>query len=316
MSVTTLCGTNRYEIWRELNSRIQQFLDTNHNPEGIERLDASELEIEKAGEFIAQLGAPSLFAKERLVIIRSLSENSELSQKFIDWLDLHPKDNQEGVQVIIFEPNLDGRVKLYKALKDETDFKEVFPLNEPLLSHWLDEYVRSNGGSISKDAASYLINLAGSDQQRLVSEIDKLLTYNPVISKSTIDTLVEPGIESDTFELAAAVFARNDRAKALRLYQEQRDLRVEPILIIGSLAWQLHMLTLIKTSRENSSVEEIAQDSGFNSWSISKAMRLAVSISYQDLIEAIDKLSLIDRKSKSVSGYNTDDALKHFLLSI
>jgi DNA polymerase III delta subunit len=150
----------------------------------------------------------------------------------------------------------------------------------------------------------------------LVSEVDKLLTYCPTISKSSIDNLVEPGIESNTFELAAAVFARNDRAKALRIYQEQRDLRVEPVMIIGSLAWQLHLLALIKTATENSSAEEIAEGSGFSVYAISKAMQLGSSISYRHLVTAIDKLALIDSKSKSVNGYNTDDALRYYLVSV
>ena len=316
MSVTTLCGTNRYEIWRELNSRTKQFLDANHNPAGIERLNALDLDNDKAGEVLAQIGAPSLFAPVKLLIIHSLSDNSDLSQKFIDWLEAHPKDKQEGVEVIIFEPNLDGRSKLYKELKAKSDFKEFYPLKDFMLWHWLDEYVRNNGGSISKEAGPYLISLVGNNQQRLATEVDKLLAYNLEISKSTIDALVEPGIDSNTFDLAAAAFAGSDRSKALRLYEEQRYLGVEPLLIIGSLAWQLHLLALIKTSRENSSADEIAQDSGFNSWAVSKAMRLAESISYQDLVVAIDKLALIDSKSKSARAYNIDDALKHYLLSI
>ncbi|MGH7234548.1 MAG: DNA polymerase III subunit delta, partial [Candidatus Saccharimonadales bacterium] len=301
---------------REQRAQLKRFLEASGEDESaIERLDAPSIENDKIAEIIARLDSPSLFAPKKLVMIRNLSQNDEFSQKFIDWLELQTKDDQQ-TEVLIINPNLDGRSKIYKELKAKTDFREYLPLKEPQLSQWVLKQVNEAGGSIETSMANYLVELVGPDQQRLASEIEKLLLYEPKITRSSIDLLVEPGIDSTTFQLADAAFARNDPVKALRLYQEQRKQRIEPVIIIGSLAWQLHLIALVKSADANSTAEQIANESGFNAWPVSRAMRLSASISHQDLVRAVDKLALIDSKSKSAPGYNIDDALQYYLLSI
>lgn len=315
MSVTTLCGSNTYEISLALDQRLKQFLNTKGNDSsGLERLDATTIDNDISGEIVNRLLSPSLFALRKLVVIRDLSKNPHLSEQFIDWLDLNHAIDQPS-DIIILDPSLDGRSKLYKALKVNTDFKEFRALKEPLLSAWVANYVCGQGGSIGRPEASYLVNKVGPDQQRLSSEIDKLLIYAPSITTAAIDLLVEPNIDSTTFDLADAVFSRN-RSKALRLYQEQRQRRVEPILIIGSLTWQLHLLMVVKLAAANLSSDQIGADSGINPWAVSKARQLAKGISAQDLKTAIEQLLIIDSKSKSARGYNSDDALQHYLLSV
>ena len=315
MSVTTLCGSNSYEISLSLNQRLEQFLNHSGNDDaGIERIDASTIDDAIGGEIINRLMSPSLFASHKLVVIRDLSKNTQLSEQFIEWLDGDMASDQSS-DVIILDPTLDGRSKLYKSLKTKTDFKEFKPLQAALLATWVTKYVNDHKGVIGNSDANYLVNRAGLDQMRLASEIDKLLTHAPSITTDAINLLVEPNIDSTTFDLADAVFAR-DRAKALRLYQEQRQRRVEPILIIGSLSWQLHLLILVKLADSSLSSDQIAAAAGLNPWSVSKARQLAKEISAQDLKSAIEKLLIIDRKSKSMRGYNSDDALQHFLLSV
>ena len=318
MSVTTLCGNNRYEIGQELKKRKKIFIEARGNDESaIERIDATSIvEKDEAIELLNRMMSPSLFATHKLVVMRDLSKNNVLLEKFLDWLDKYnPKDDDHTIELVIVEPNLDKRSKLFKELKAKSEFKELNITQPAMLSEWVTSVVKESNGTINKIDANYLVDRAGPDQQRLASEIDKLLTYNQNISRTSIDELVEPSINSSTFDLADAVFSRN-RAKALRLYQEQRQKRVEPILIIGSLAWQLQLLLLVKSADVELSSDQIAKDSGMNPWAISKAKQLAKSITNQDLKLAIDRLLEIDTKSKSARNYNSDDALQYYLLSI
>lgn len=312
MSVTTLCGSNSYEIGQELRTRLERFLSVNKDSAGIERIDATSVENDGA-EIIARLESPTLFASQKLVIIRDLSQNPELSEQFIDWLESLGSDQES--EIVIVDPGLDGRSKLYKQLKAKTDFKEYGMLNEAMLRAWVQKAVRSAGGTIGMAEATYLIDYVGLNQQSLASEIEKLLIYDSMISKASIELLVEPNIESTTFQLADAAFARQ-RAKAIRLYLEQRANKTDAIMVIGALAWQLHLLMLVKSAEQGSSADQIAKETGLNPWAVSKAKQLAQAISAQDLASAIDKLLLIDIKSKSARNYNIDDALQHYLLSV
>lgn len=304
MSVTTLTGANRFLIDQELQNRISSFTAANGDM-GVERIDAEGLE---ADDVLARLGAQSLFAQKKITVIRNLSKNRELAEQFSSVLDQPPQDTE----IVLLEPKIDGRGKLYKTLKTKTDFKEFSELKPPLLTDWVIKAVQERGGSINRQVAEHLVNKAGPNQQLLSSEIDKLLLYSKDITKETIDLLVVPNILSTTFDLANAVFS-HQRERALKLYQDQCALKIEPVVIIGSLAWQLHLLALVKST--DKSADQIARDVGMSPWTISKTRQLAAGISSSEIKRAIALLLAIDTKSKSES-LNIDDALKLYILKI
>ncbi len=305
MSITTLTGGNSYRIEAEITKRIKAFSDIN-DANGIERIDAIEAEAETVMSLVMSV---SLFTSKKLVLIRDLSQNTELSERISGLLDSPP----ETSEIIIIDSGMDRRGKLFKALKAKTELIDCMDLNAAQLVNWIDNYVKQNSGSISRSDAAYLVELSGTDQLRLKQEIDKLLLYDKLIGTASIDLLVEPSIDSTTFNLADAAFSRR-KALSLKLYEQQRQLKVEPVVIVGSLAWQLHILALVKTSK-GLSTDQIARDAGMNPWAVSKAKQLASRLTLEELSKAIDMLLKIDIRSKQ-STYNTDDALANYLLSI
>ena len=313
MSVVTLSGDNSYLIEQEIELCTAKYLDQIGNSiDGIERIDALNVMPEAAAELVNRLSSPSLFATKKLVIIRDLSKNAELSDRLIDLLE---KNDSEQFDLIIVDKNIDGRSRLFKTLKSKSEFKLLSEPDEYTLIKWACDYARDVGGEISSADSKYLIGRVGLNQQRLSSEIDKLITYQPTITKESIDLLVEPLIESTTFDMTDAAFSHK-RASALRIYREQRMLMVDPAIIIGSLAWQLHLLMLVKSGGEGVNTDKLATEAGVNPYAVSKAKNLARDISRSELSAAIDKLLQIEIRRKSERGYNSDDALEYYLLSI
>jgi DNA polymerase-3 subunit delta len=305
MSVTTLVGNNAYGIEQEIKSLSATFLQTNDKL-GIERINSEEADPEAVMSAI--LSAP-LFTAKKLILIHDLSSNPELSAEIISLLDQPP----ETADIVIIDPGIDMRSKLYKALKTKTDFIDCTALKLPQLEQWVESYIKANSGNISRADAKYLVDLVGPDQLRLKQELDKLILFDQNVSKTSIDLLVAAGIESTTFNLADAVFSRH-KAQALKLYSEQRQLEVDPAIIIGALAWQLHLLTLVKTA-QGKSAEQIASETKLNPWSVSKAKQLAVQLSLQELTAAVDKLLQADIKIKK-NYTDPDETLLYFLLSV
>ena len=303
MGVITLTGSNSFLITQEIDQNVALYIEEN-GPMGVERIDADTVTAE---EVIQRITSPSLFVQNRLILLRDVSRNKDLSDAILSFVETP----QEQTKLIIIERSLDARSRLYKGLKKYSDFKEFNELRIDQLASWLRTRVDFYGGSISVSDALYLVERSGAKQQLLDQEVQKLVIYKPEISRQSIDLLVEPGINSKSFDVAAAAFSGNTK-EAVRIYFEQRALKVDPLLIIGSLAWQLHLLVLVKSagSREN-----INNDSGINPWSLDKAFALARKINYSQLVAAIDRLIVIDSKCKSVD-INADDALIYFLLSI
>src|SRR5207302_5372047 len=103
---------------------------------------------------------------------------------------------------------------------------------------WLSETAKARNATLNPSDASYLVERVGLNQQLLANELDKLLLYNPQITRSSIDQLTDPTPQSTVFQLLEAAFAGRTK-QALDLYAEQRGLKVEPQQIIAMLAWQL-----------------------------------------------------------------------------
>jgi len=248
-------------------------------------------------------------ASKKLVVLRSPSTNKAFLEGFEQLLGSVP----DTTDVLIIEPKLDKRLAYYKYLKKSTDFKEFSQLDSGGLANWLVAEAKAQGGSISPSDARYLVERTGSDQQMLSSELAKLLIYDAKVSRRTIDLLTEPTPQSTIFQLLEAAFAGNQK-RTLELYAEQRALKVEPQQVIAMLAWQLHVLAVVKTAGERSSAD-IAREAKLSPFVVQKSQSIARKLSREDVKKLVSDLLSIDTKSKR-SNLDLDEALQHYLLTI
>jgi DNA polymerase III delta subunit len=137
--------------------------------------------------------------------------------------------------------------------------------------------------------------------------------YDPKITRQTIDLLTEPTPQSTIFQLLEAAFAGNSR-RAMQLYAEQRALKVEPSQIVAMLAWQLHVLAIIKTAGERG-VDTIANEAKLNPFVVRKSQSIARNLSLARLKKLVSELLKIDVASKRTS-IDPDEALQHYLLAL
>ncbi len=161
--------------------------------------------------------------------------------------------------------------------------------------------------------AGYLIERLGLNQQLLSSELAKLLTYSPKINRTSIDLLTEPTPQSTIFQLLDAAFAGNAK-KALKIYQEQRAGKTEPLAIIGMLAWQLHVVALIVSAGQRSDAE-IAKEAKLSPFVVRKSRHIARELALSRVTQLISQLLDLDLHIKTTST-DADDALQAYILTI
>lgn len=303
--IQTLTGVNTYLLQTELKNLVSEFVKTSGDM-GLEKLDGEELEYDRIRESLESL---PFLASRKLVVLRSPSANKQFVENAEKLLTNLP----ESTDVIIIEPKLDKRSSYYKFLQKNTDYTEFKELDEFGLSKWLVEQAKAKGGSINQLDAKYLINRVGLNQQLLYQELKKLLDYNPNIDKPTIDLLTEPTPQSTIFELLNAAFA-GQKQRLLRLYEEQKSLKVEPQAIIALLAWQLHVLALVKTAGDRSD-GEIASEAKINPYVVRNSRVLASNVTLKDIKQSINDLVKLDQSIKT-SVIDADDALQAYLLKL
>lgn len=289
----------------ELKRLVDGFV-AEHTDMGLERLDGEEVEFDRIQGAVESL--PFLAAK-KLVVLQKPSVNKTFIEKAADMLPKIP----ETTDVIIVEPKPDKRTSYYKFLKKNTELQEFNELDENGLARWLSDQAKERGGNLSASDARYLVQRTGVNQQMLDNELEKLLAYDPAITRKTIDILVEENPQSTIFDLLDAALSGRTK-RAIELYQQQRDKREEPQKILAMLAWQLHILALVKTAGDRSP-DTIAREAKINPYTIRKTAGLARQISPAQVRRIVREALDLDIRMKS-EAIDADEALQHLLMSI
>jgi DNA polymerase III delta subunit len=303
--IVTLTGTNDFLRKAELKKLVSDFIAV-HTDMAVERYDGDESDPARMRESVTSL---PFLTERKLVLLHEPGKQKAFAENISAVL----KEVADSTDLIIVEPKLDKRLSYYKTLKKETDFREFTDLDAGGLARWAGEYVKGEGGALNAMDARVLIDRVGPNQQQLRQELDKLLAYDPKITKASIELLTEPLPQSTIFELLDAVFAGNTK-HALELYREQRALKVEPQAIMAMLAWQLHTLALVKSAGSRSP-EEIAREAKMNPYVVRKSQGLTRHLSLERLKEMIQQLLDLDIRLKSVS-IDADEALQLYLLKV
>lgn len=303
--IVTLTGANGFLLQRELRRLIDVFV-AEHTDMGLERLDGDEAEYDRLREALESL--PFLAAR-KMVVLRGPGGNKQ----FVEHAESLLKELPETTDLVIVEPKLDKRSSYYKLLKKVTDFRECSELDENDLARWLVDMAKERGGSLSLVDARFLVAREGVNQQNLANELEKLLLYKPDITRQTIELLTEPTPQSTIFELLETAFAGNGK-RALELYQEQRAQKVEPQQIIAMLAWQLHVLALVKTAGERTP-DGIAKAARMSPFVVKKSAGIARKLTAGELKRLVADLLAIDVRLKRES-LDADEALQNYLIQI
>lgn len=300
----TLSGENGFGLQSELRRVVASFVKE-HSDLALERLDGEEVPYDRIRESLESM--PFLVSK-KLVVLRNPSAQKEFIEKCQALLE----SVGEETDVVIVEPKLDKRSVYYKYLKAHTDFHEHKELDANGLVSWLVAEAKKQGAGLATSDARYLVERVGAHQQLLGSELSKLLIYDDHVTRQTIDLLVEPTPQSTIFELIEAAFSGNPK-RATLLYDEQRQLKVEPQQIIAMLAWQLHILTVVKAAGDRSDAT-VASEAKISPYVVSKTRSIARRLSLREIKNLVAAVLDIDLKSKT-GRINPDEALRTLLVT-
>lgn len=303
--IVTLTGANDLLRKSELRKLVAEF-EAEYGDIAIERLDGEESTADRLIESVQSL--PFLSVR-KLVILREPSKQ----KAFAEAIDATLQGIADTTDLIIYEPKIDKRGIYYKTLKKRTDFREFGDLDAASLAAWSAAYVKEQGGSLSTADAKTLVDRIGINQQMLRSELDKLVAYDEQVSSQSIQLLTEPLPQSTVFELLDAAFSRKPD-RVFSLYREQRALKVEPQAIVAMLAWQLHILAVVKAAGTRS-VETIAKESKLNPFVVRKSQGVTKRLTLAHIKQLVADLLEIDVQLKRTS-IDADEALQLYLLKL
>ncbi len=248
-------------------------------------LDGEEFEFSR---FIEALQTDSLFGERTLVHLKRVEKLPEP-----EALLPHLERARSPDLCVIFEgEKLEGRGKLYKALKELGEVQEFTPPTRQELPKRVSELLGERGVRLPAQGLRALLEGVEGDLMRLDREIEKLACYAHGKKSLTLEEL-EGVIFHDrggsVFAALEALLAR--RPEALKLLRAALEGGEEPTKVFYLLAAEVRALLRVKSlAAEGFSNAQIAQRTGDFPWRAAKRRRLAESLRCEELIELIHRL--------------------------
>lgn len=283
--ITVLVGENSFEIDRAKRALVQRF------DGGAETFDGSDIELKQLPDLL--MGG-TLFATERLVIIKNMSDNKTIWPVFGDWL---PRISDD-IHLILIEPKLDKRTKTYKDLQKVATITEYKPWSErdtAQAEQWVAGEAKVLGCEIDRDAIRLLVRRVGVDQWLLHQALYKLAVYDTVTQELIMDAIDANPVES-VFEVFEAAL----KGDTMRLKQILTTLAVteDPYRLFGLLSGQAFQLAAVAVA-DGRSDTEVAKDIGVHPYGLGKLSGYARRLGRAGVRQAIDAFSEADSVMKS-----------------
>ena len=289
--IILLTGSNDFGLRQACDTLVAEAL-SKHGVHSIERIDGESFDAARLPDLVQ---GTSLFASERLVMVRDPSKNKSLWEAIGDSAE---KVSSE-VTLALIDSSPDKRTRTYKQLQKHGTVRDFPELNEVELTKWLVTAAKAEGATLDSRTATYLVRQAGTDQWKLWSELQKLIAADPVITRETIDRLIEPSPQASVFDLLDSALQGNN-ARAMELLGKLKASE-DPYKLFGLLVSQVHTLAVVATA-QGKSPDMVAKEAGIHPFVVRKMQPLARSLNYAQLQGIITSVAKADMQMKSTGA--------------
>lgn len=253
--ITVITGENSFEN-EQMMRRIVADFDGK-----AERIDGSTIELRQLPDLL--MGA-TLFAANRLVIIKGLSENKTVWSQFGDWI----KRVSPDVHVVLVEERPDKRTKTYKELQKHADIHESKLWTErdsASAEQWVAAEAKRLGITLDKKSAHLLVERVGVNQWLLAQALEKLSVVEAVTPE-----LIEEIIEANPLENVFLLFESALRGDAQKVTAMIATLQLteDPYRLMGLVSGQASQLAVLALT--NTPSAEVAKAMGVHPYALSK----------------------------------------------
>jgi len=235
------------------------------------------------------------FQTERKAPLRSSSKTSEENsyKPFASVIKALPEST---VLVLVDEEIKDGDIKksnpLFNDIKDIARVNSYPSLRHDRLTQWIENRVRSAGGSINPGARELLARTIGGNLWIMSNEIEKLVSFakGRPIEENDVSSLVSDAREANIFALVNAVFEVNIQT-AENMLQKLLDAGDAPTHILLMIARQLQLIIRMKDlKRQRKGKTEMQKQLGLADFAFKKTLAQAERYPFQRIKEIYRKL--------------------------
>lgn len=291
--MTVLFGENSFERTTQLKKICDNAVENGFE---IERPSTDNLDF---SELVSSVCGVSLLAEKRLVIFRSLSENSAVWEKFAEVAERISGD----VHLVLIEEKIDKRGAFYKKFSKTADFIECKNLdkkNAGELAELARKVAKQNGLNLGLSEARELVAWVGLSEWAVKNGVERLVILGDA-SKGAIEKYLPRSVEANTFaifemSLAGDINGVMREISKMRLAQDDG----EGFRFLSLVITQFFNMAALKSGvSAGVSAEEVARAIGANAWALKKMSGVASRFNNDQMAEICEKLAAADELSKT-----------------
>jgi DNA polymerase-3 subunit delta len=298
--VYCLTGEERFLVDRCLEGLRRAVLGPGEASGASFNLDSFELKERGLAPVLDAARTLPMFAKRRLVIARGIDDLKADDLAALPGYLADP--NPQTCLVLVAGGKVDGRIRVFQALRKQGALHEFAHLRDWQLPDWLAGEARRRKLTLTPDAAGALAEAAGPDLGRLAMCLEQAALYAgdaPAITREHVEAVVPESRERGIFELTKAIGA-GQRSQALRLLGNMLRNREPALRIQFMLMRQLRQIwraTELHTA--GAPRPEIAARVGISPHFLDDVLVPARRMSTGALKRSFDRLYEADRSLKS-----------------
>ncbi len=208
------------------------------------------------------------------------------------------------------EYKVDGRMTRLKNALGRGVEVEFGRQSQRELNNWIHRHFQTHGKSISDQLCEYLTFITGGTMTALGGEIEKIAAFSSgsEITRQDIDTVVEPVLDAQVFQMTNAITEGN-YASALSILRTLLQMQEEPIPLLAAIGGQFRRLLWAKTAMSAGQGEGCLSDMlrsatgrAPQEYAVRKTMSAARKISDRFCEQAVTLCLEADARLKSYSG--------------
>lgn len=238
------------------------------------------------------------FAERRVILL----ENTGLFSSACDELAEYMENIPETACLIFSEEIVDGRLKLFKAVKQNGCVAEFADPSEAEIRDFILKRLGKDHRPITENALRLLMEKCGTDLMQISNEVEKLVSYTfkkDGIRPEDVEAICTTQVEDKVFLMLDEVFKGNYDG-AMKYYKDLLTLQQSPLKILALIESQLRLLLHIRQmDGEHLSTKEMASQLSMNEFRIKKALPQARRSSKIQIMEGLNLCVEVDEASKS-----------------
>jgi DNA polymerase-3 subunit delta len=290
-----LYGPDTYRSRQKLNEIVERYKKIHKSGLNLKYFDFKKDSFE---DFRDAFKSSSMFDEKKLLILRNAFLNSDLEEKFVNFI----KELAKSKEVIVFyEKEIKKDTPLFKLLIKHGKSQNFQLLEGFRLKNWVKKEFKKYSTEIDDSALNLLLDFVGNNLWQMVNEIRKLVSYKngKRIKVKDVQTLVRPKIETDIFKTIDAI-AQKDKKRALELVKKHLEKGDSPTFILAMINFQFRNLLMIKDLIERGkSKNYILKETGLHPFVVEKTLKLAKRFQLEELKKIHQRIFQTDLKIKT-----------------